>query len=62
MLIAIKLYILAFVAFWAATSIAPDMSWPATDIEWLATRILIIGIVAKIAATYLAFSSLNRSN
>lgn len=59
MLIAVKLYIFAFVALYAATSIAPDMTWPVTDMEWLATRLFIVGAVAKIAATYCAFSSLN---
>lgn len=47
LVIGLALYAIAFAAFYAAFSIAPDMTWPRTDAEFLATQLLVIGGIAK---------------
>lgn len=44
-------YIVAFAAFYAATTIAPDMKWPTTQIEYMAAQIMVIGAIFKIAGS-----------
>lgn len=44
-------YLAAFVAFYGATTIAPDMKWPVTDTEFMAAQLLVLGFVAKIVGS-----------
>lgn len=39
----------AFWAIWTAIAIAPDMTFPATEAEWLAAILLVTGGVSKLA-------------
>jgi hypothetical protein len=48
-LVALALYAGAFVCIYAAFQLAPDMKWPHTQIEWIATQMLVIGLCAKTA-------------
>jgi hypothetical protein len=47
MIVGLALYAIAFAALYTAFDIAPDMTWPRTDAEFLAAQLLVIGGLAK---------------
>lgn len=57
--IGLGLYAIAFAAFYAATSIAPDMTWPRTNAEFMAAQLLAIGALAKCGGLVALLSAAN---
>lgn len=52
----IALYALAIAALYVATSIAPDMKWPANATEMQAAQLMILGMIAKFGGHALLLS------
>ncbi len=45
--LAIFAYLTAFIAIYGGFQLAPNMTWPATSIEYVAANLLVIGMSAK---------------
>lgn len=46
----------AIVCFYAATSVAPDLTFPDNSREWFATHLLIVGFILKLNAFLFAIA------
>lgn len=46
--IVITLYAFALLLIYAGLHLAPNMTWPHTDLEWVAAEMLVAGMVAKL--------------
>ena len=54
------LYAFALLCVWAATTIAPDMTWPETPLEMNAASLLALGMIAKMAGHVVLMSASKR--
>lgn len=46
----------AFACFYAASSVAPDLTFPGSSREWFATHLLIVGVILKLNAFLFAIA------
>jgi hypothetical protein len=56
--LALLFYAAAFVCFYAATQLAPEMVWPQTGVEYVSAHLLVIGMLSKLAGAAFLFSSI----
>lgn len=50
---AVKLMIIGLFFVYAATTVAPQMTWPVTPSDWIAVRLMVAGCVALLLGAYL---------